>query len=183
MVWVQWALLDEFEKEVIDWSRVCMLVNASPSVCRVKDEYGMYPLHFACYANAPLYVIQLLMRTWEDAIKEDIVYDGHTTIYNEWGTLNLACDADAPLEVIQYLVDTTSRSGIPVTDEALRIVIERKRELNVVCCVAPEWPWSECIYDYCLPDNESERALYRLENNCPDLGAIRIGWPLPRKVS
>ena len=56
MVWVQWALLDEFKKGVdaIDWEWVCMLVNASPAVCRVEDEYGMYPLHFACYTNMPL---------------------------------------------------------------------------------------------------------------------------------
>ena len=86
MVWVQWALLDEFEKDVdvIDWERVCMLVNASPAVCRVKDEYGWYPLHFACYANAPLYVIQFLVRTWGDALKNDNHHDGQRWINNKW---------------------------------------------------------------------------------------------------
>jgi hypothetical protein len=112
------------------------------------------------------------MRTWEDAIKEDNLYD-------EWGALNLACDADAPLEVIQYLVDTTSRRGIPETDEALRIVIERKRELNVLRCVANEWSYYESIYVPFLEEIERKRALYRFENNCPDLTRIRIGWPLP----
>ena len=105
----------------------------------------MYPLHFACYANAPLYVIQLLVRTWVGALEEDQF---------EHDSIILACKADAPLEVIQYLVDNTSH--FPVNQEAQRIVIERKRELNVVRCVAPEWPWSECIYGYCLPDSKSE---------------------------
>ena len=84
----------------------------------------MYPLHFACYANAPLYVIQLLVRTWGDALQEDHVYDGYGGINNPHGALILACDANAPLEVIQYLVDTISPCSGRVVDEAQRIVIE-----------------------------------------------------------
>ena len=44
-VFVQWAFLNEFEKEVIDWQRVCMLFNANQALCRVRDDYSMYPLH------------------------------------------------------------------------------------------------------------------------------------------
>ena len=73
MVWVQWALLDEFEKDVdaIDWERVCMLINASPVVCKVKDEYGWYPLHFACYANAPLYIRGHRNQLWTENLRSN----------------------------------------------------------------------------------------------------------------
>jgi Ankyrin repeat len=178
MVWVQWALLDEFEKDVdaIDWERVCMLVNASPVVCKVKDEYGWYPLHFACYANAPLYVIQFLLRTFGDALKEDQNTNGE----NEDGALILACKADAPQDVIQYLVDTTLINNQYVADEAHRIVIERKRELDVVRCVSNEWSCYESMHErvYNFPQS-TERALYRLQKNDAELTHIRIGWPLP----
>ena len=180
MVWIQWALLDEFDKrpDVIDWKRVCMLVNAFPAVCRVKDEYGMYPLHFACYANAPLYVIQFFVRTWGDALKDDTVFDGYGSIEDECSALNLACYADAPLEVIEYLVDQRP-SGRGVNEEAQCIVYERKRELDVIRCVADEWPWRESIYtpvnSPSLEKNERERALYCFENNDPDLKVIQIG--------
>ena len=151
MVWVQWALLDEFDKrpDVIDWKRVCMLVNASPAVCRVEDEYGMYPLHFACYANAPLYVIQFLKRTWEEALLNDTLYDDE----NKWSALILACEADAPLEVIEYLVRKVPIGG-RLNNEAERIVFERKRELDVLRCVADDWPECESIYTYWTIENK-----------------------------
>ena len=164
---------------MIDWKRVCMLVNASPAVCRVEDEYGWYPLHFACFANAPLYLIQLFVRTWGDALLNDTVYDDK----NEWSALLLACNADAPLEVIEYLVKNSHRGG-SLNDEAQCIVIKRKRELDVLRCVADQWPERESIYTQDLlwsfeKNKDRERALYRFENNDPDLKAIQIGWPLP----
>ena len=107
-----------------------MLVNASPAVCRIEDDYGMYPLHFACYANAPLYVIQHLERMWGDALWNDTVGDDE----NEWSALLLACEADAPLEVIVYLVDKVTIGG-SLHNEAWHIVFERKREMAVLCCV------------------------------------------------
>ena len=92
MVFVQWALLDELKKAVIDWERVCMLVNANPAVCRVRDDYRMFPLHYACYSNALLYVIQFFVRTWCDALKEVPVFSNGSTgffIYYDWNAFGV----------------------------------------------------------------------------------------------
>ena len=128
MVFVQWALLDEFEKEVINWEWVCMFINANPAVCRVRDDYRMYPLHDACYSNAPFHAIQFFVRTWCEALKEVPVFSNGSTGYfisNDWKALELACDANAPVEVIKFLADTTHGLGFSISNMAERILTER----------------------------------------------------------
>ena len=53
----------------------------------------------------------------------------------------------------------------------------------MVHCVANEWPHYESIYTgdltWTYENKVRERALYRFENNDPDLKEIKIGWPLP----
>ena len=52
MVYIQWEIIAEFEKEDINWQRVCHLNKLNQGLSRVRDEYDMFPLHFACYQNA-----------------------------------------------------------------------------------------------------------------------------------
>ena len=112
-------ILDEFDKEVINWQWVCLLFHANQALCRVRDEYGMFPLHYACYQNAPLYAIQFFVRIWCEAMKEVVpISNTSTGVSNDWTALELACDVDAPLEVIHYLMQTTCHLGLDITNWA-----------------------------------------------------------------
>jgi ankyrin repeat protein len=60
---------------------------------------GELPLQRTCRKNAPLNVIQLLVETWPDAVKEKS--------YHDWLPLHFACSNKyVPLNVIQLLVKT-----------------------------------------------------------------------------
>jgi hypothetical protein len=99
MVYIQWALLDEFDKEVINWEHVCLLINACPNLCRVElYTNGMLPLHVAIYYNVPLYVIKFLVEKWDSPVWNCPKID-------DWLPLHMACNANAPLEVLQYLLE------------------------------------------------------------------------------
>ena len=133
MVFVQWEIFHEFDKEVIDWQWVCLLFNRNQALCRVRDDYGMFPLHHACYWNAPLWAIQFFVRIWCEAMKEVVpISDTSTGVSGDWTPLELACDADAPLEMIHYLTQTTCHLSLDITNWAGSIVMERNRNIDVV---------------------------------------------------
>ena len=88
MVFIQWAILHEFGKEEIDWEWVCLLFNTDRSLCRVRDDYGMFPLYYACYRNVLLLAIQFFVRIWCEAMKEVIpIRDNSTGVSNDWTAL------------------------------------------------------------------------------------------------
>jgi hypothetical protein len=73
MEYIQWALLDEFDKEVPNWERVCLLINACPNLCSMQlYTDGMLPLHVAIDFNAPLYVIKFLVEKWDSPVLSKI---------------------------------------------------------------------------------------------------------------
>jgi hypothetical protein len=57
---------------------------------------GLLPLHFECYHNAPLEVLQFLVEQWPEAITVDA--DGLLALHITYQLM-------APLKVIQYLVE------------------------------------------------------------------------------
>ena len=85
MVYIQREILAEFEKEVINWQRVCLLFNLDQGLCRVRDEYNMFPLHFACYQNAPLWAIKFFIRINPEILHERVLII-HTLsgVYGDW---------------------------------------------------------------------------------------------------
>jgi hypothetical protein len=99
MEYIQWALLDEFDKEVPNWEHVCLLINACPNLCSMQlYTDGMLPLHVAIDFNAPLYVIKFLVEKWDSPVTNCPKFD-------DWLPLHMACDTNAPLEVLQYLLE------------------------------------------------------------------------------
>ena len=153
MVYIQWALLDEFDKEVPNWERVCLLINACPNLCRVElYQNGMLPLHVAIAYNVPLYVIKVLVEKWDSPVMNCPKFD-------DWLPLHMACNANAPLEVLQYLLEL-SRGGTAretncdgYTPQC--ILIKNEQELDVVHCVAEAWPGVESVYTFSTDeDNE-----------------------------
>ena len=47
-------LTNEFCEEDIDWEKVCTLLQDNPAISSQWDDWDWYPLHFACYKNAPV---------------------------------------------------------------------------------------------------------------------------------
>ena len=116
MVYVQWEICHELEKESINWEQVCLLFNLNQGLCSVRDEHDMFPLHCACYQNAPLWVIKFVIRINPEFFHERCpIIHSLSGVYSDWTTLELACDANAPLEVIDYLVESTRHVGDEVT--------------------------------------------------------------------
>ena len=182
MVYVQWQIHHELDKGVIDWEQVCLLFHANNDLCKVRDEYGMFPLHYACYHNAPLWAIQFFLRLWCMAMKEVVpIIETSTGISSDWTALELACDADALDEVINYLVQLTQYIGLPLTDWGGSILMERNQNIHLVKGYFHEWDCQYKEYLYCpLKQNLwIKQAYYRLHNNDPDLVHLTIGWPLP----
>ena len=95
-------LFAEFLKPTKNWDQVRQWVQECPAVCQEKNSDGSLPLHCACYANAPLGAIQLLVAMWPYAVKEK----------NSEGSLplHLACKRNAPLDVIRLLVEIEART-------------------------------------------------------------------------
>jgi hypothetical protein len=164
----QRELFKEFYKEVINWNQVSWLVKTHPTICRETDENGWLPLEFAITKNAPLAVIKLLVNSWNEN-------GDHHRRY--WITpLHLACSFDAPSEVIYYLADEFP-DGVNEKDKddrtALHYVMRANRELDLMRCVAEQWPADESL-DFYSEDDDNERALRRLEENDPTLEVISI---------
>ena len=110
----------------------------------------MYPLHYACYRNAPLYAIQFFVRIWCEAIKEVVpISDTSTGVSDDWSALELACDANAPLKVIDYLAQTTRHLSLDITNWAGSILMERNRNIDVVRSLFGDWDWPSLKDMYC----------------------------------
>ena len=70
---IQWDHLDVFDKEIINWQQVCMFFHNNQALCQVRDDWGMLPLHYACYQNAPLWAIKFFIRIWSEGMKEVVL--------------------------------------------------------------------------------------------------------------
>ena len=58
-------LIDEYCNEgSINWEMVCSILQDVPELCSIRDDWDWYLLHFACYHNAPLLVIETLVNIW-----------------------------------------------------------------------------------------------------------------------
>jgi Ankyrin repeats (3 copies) len=93
-------LFKELNKTTTDWDKVHQWARECPDVCKEKFRDGSLPLHCACKKNAPLDVIQFLVETWPDAVKDKEK--------NKCGELPLhwVFSSNSPLDVIQLLVET-----------------------------------------------------------------------------
>ena len=65
-------LNDEFCEEDINWEKVCTLLQDNPAICSERDDWDWYPLHFACYQNAPVSVIKKLVNIWPEGLNETV---------------------------------------------------------------------------------------------------------------
>ena len=65
-------LNNEFCKEDINWEKVCMLLQDNPAICSERDDWDWYLLHFACYHNAPVSVIEKLVNIWPEGLNETV---------------------------------------------------------------------------------------------------------------
>jgi ankyrin repeat protein len=161
----QRELFREFDEELINWAKVSWLVETCPTICRERHENGWLPLEFAITKNAPLALIKLLVNSWHE----------HGNPY--WiMPLHLACLFDAPLEVIYYLAQEfpDAMDEKDAADRtAFHYVMRANRELDVMMCVAQQWPENESL-DFKSKDEDVERALCRLEKNDPSLEGILL---------
>ena len=150
MVYVQWQICHKFDKKVIDWEPVCLLFHANNDLCKVRDDYGMFPLHYACYHNAPLWAIQFFLRLWRMAMKKVVpIIETITGVSSDWMALQLACDANAPDEVIDYLVQLTHYLSLRLTNWGGSILMERNRNIHLVKDYFHEWNWQHKESLYC----------------------------------
>ena len=183
MVFVHWAIIDEFDKEFVNWERVCLLFHNNPSLCQVRDEHDMFPLHYACYRNAPLWAIKFFVRIWPEAMAKFVTLADNSAgvIDSDVTALEIACDVNAPDETISYLAATTRQLGLTIPKWPGEFLMEMNRNIDVVKTVTDEneWTWCEHIFRPQKGDRSyDKRALYRLRNDDPDLVEQRVGWPI-----
>ena len=186
-------LNDEFCEEDVDWEKVCTLLQDNPALCSERDDWDWYPLHFACYKNAPVYIIEKLVNIWPGGLNATVKYDPESTGYSyDYTALEFACGASAPDEVITLLAQTSRKFGYPINDFACEILMELKRDLNLIKEVFriyykyranDHWEWFHEKEHLFRPQKERNsyhrRAFYRLKHNDADLEEVRVGWPLP----
>lgn len=68
--------------------------------CHQGGEYDNFPLHSACFHNAPITLIKLLINAFPHAVHARNSRFTHGDL-----PLHLSCNCNAPLEVIRYLYD------------------------------------------------------------------------------
>jgi len=100
---------------------------------------GMYPLHVACFKNAPISVVRALLNSWPDSIRErmpDL-------------PLHCACRCGKSLEVIQLLTevwpDAVRRSRWTNPKDfllPLHLAIECKAPIDIIRFLVQQWPES-----------------------------------------
>ena len=65
-------LNDEFCEEDINWEKVCTLLLDNTAICSERDDWDWYLLHFACYQNAPVSIIEKLVNIWQEGLNETV---------------------------------------------------------------------------------------------------------------
>ena len=76
---------------------IIALVKTNPAAVRERDNDGHIPLHYACSRQAPLPIVEYLLRRYPHGLQVGNKYQAFP--------LHYACDRGAPLEVIQLLVN------------------------------------------------------------------------------
>jgi hypothetical protein len=126
-------LNDEYCKEDINWAKVCSLLQDNPALCSQRDDWDWYPLHFACYHNAPFSAIEILIKIWPEGLNETVEMvnesDGHRY---DAPALELACGAGAPDEVISVLAQTSRQLGYRIYHVPGEILMDMNRDLNLL---------------------------------------------------
>jgi hypothetical protein len=188
----QCLLNDELCEEDVDWEKVCSLVQENPALCSKRDDWDWYPLHFACYQNAPVSVIEKLVNIWPEGLKETVKMENERTgdLYDETA-FELACYASAPDELIVLLGKASHKLGY-LNHTAGELLMDMNRHLNVIKKVYDhrglrrdndQWEWFHEKEHLFRPQKEinsyHRRAFYRLKHDDADLQEVRIGWPLP----
>ena len=109
------AVIDEYHKDDINWEKVCSLLQDTPALFFRRDDWDWYPLHFACYMNALLSAIEILLKIWSEGLNESVemVNEADGSIYYA-PALEIACMASTPDEVITLLVQTSHKLGYQV---------------------------------------------------------------------
>ena len=109
-----------------------MLLQDNPAICSERDDWDWYPLHFACYQNAPLSVIEKLVNIWPQGLNETVKMENERTgdIYDETA-LKLACYASAPDEVIVLLAKASHKLSY-VNHKAGEVLMDISQDLNLI---------------------------------------------------
>ena len=135
-------LNDKYCKEDINWEKVCRLLQDNPALCSKRDDWDWYLLHFACYHNAPVSVIEILVNIWPEGLNETVKIINKSTGYLYDDTsLELACGASAPDEVILLLVKTSHKLSYRINHKAGEILMDMNRDLHLLKKVYDHWEW------------------------------------------
>ena len=126
MVFIHWEILDEFDTKVVNWERVCLLFLNNQALCQVRDEWGMFPLHYACYCNAPLWAIKFFVRIWPEAMEKFVpLTDNYAGVIDSDCTmLEITCSFGVPDETISFLAQTTHQLHLPMPKWPAEILME-----------------------------------------------------------
>ena len=130
---IQCEINDEFLKENINWERVCKLFQDNPALCSEREDWGWYPLHFACDQNVPLWATKILLRIWPEGLTETVTMVNESTgNCSKAYALELVCSASAPDEVIIFLVQTSHQLGCWVYHLPGEILMDMNRDLHLL---------------------------------------------------
>ena len=152
-------LMDEYCKEGINWEIVCRLLQDNPALCSKRDDWDWYPLHFACYHNAPISVIEILINIWPEGLNETVKFINESTGYSYDNTpLEWACGASAPDKVITLLVQTSCKLSYQINDEAGAILMDMNQDLHLLKKLYDHWEWYHQKEHLFCP--QKERSLY-----------------------
>ena len=81
-----------------DWVRAMARLSSHPGEANIANQNGWLPLHYPCWKQAPLAVVQALLHAHPAAASTPTV-EGHLP-------LHMAAYNQAPLEVVQLLLRT-----------------------------------------------------------------------------
>ena len=59
----------ECSQEPPSLEKIQSIVQRDPEAVKYEDEYDQIPLHYACYNQAPLTVVEYLLQQWPRSIK------------------------------------------------------------------------------------------------------------------
>ena len=147
MVFIHWEIIDEFDKEVVNWEWVCLLFLNNQSLCQVRDECGMFPLHYACYHNTPLWAIRFFVMIWPEAMEKFVTLADNSAgvIDSDVTMLEIACEVGVPDATISYLAQTTRQLHLPMPKWPAEILMEMNRNVALVESIYDQWYW--CRYE------------------------------------
>ena len=141
-------LMEEYcNEDGINWEKVCHILQEVPSLCSIMDDWDWYPLHFACYHNAPQFIIETLVNIWPEGLNEMVKV---INMQHDMTALELACDSDAMDDVIIYLYKSAHNHCLPVTDWRGSLLMERNQNVHLIKgYFANDDSWNLNEYLYC----------------------------------